>query len=72
MYRLFAEDGQSEKAIAAALNEEGNVTDLKRPWTRGTVHQVLTNEKYVGNNLYNRTSFKLQKKRVANPPDIIQ
>jgi DNA invertase Pin-like site-specific DNA recombinase len=70
MYRLFAEDGQSERAIAAALNEEGRVTDLKRPWTRGTVHQVLTNEKYVGNNLYNRTSFKLKKKRVANPPDM--
>ena len=70
MYRLFVEDGQSEQAIAAALNDEGRVTDLKRPWTRGTVHQVLTNEKYVGNNVYNRTSFKLKKKRVANPPDM--
>ena len=32
--------------------------------------QVLTNEKYVGNNVYNRVSFKLKKKRVANPADI--
>jgi DNA invertase Pin-like site-specific DNA recombinase len=70
MYRLFAEDGLPEAAIAALLNEEGRVTDLRRPWTRGTVHQVLTNEKYVGNNLYNRTSFKLKKKRVTNPPDM--
>jgi hypothetical protein len=31
---------------------------------------VLTNEKYIGNNLYNRTSFKLKKKRVLNPPDM--
>jgi hypothetical protein len=31
---------------------------------------VLTNEKYIGNNLYNRTSFKLKKKRVENPPDM--
>jgi DNA invertase Pin-like site-specific DNA recombinase len=70
MYRLFAEAGQSEQTIASTLNEERELTDLKRRWTRGTVHQVLTNEKYVGNNLYNRTSFKLKKKRVANPPDV--
>ena len=30
------------------------------------VHQVLTNEKYIGNNVYNRISFKLKKKRVRN------
>lgn len=70
MYRLFAEESHSEQAIATRLNEERELTDLKRPWTRGTVHQVLTNEKYVGNNLYNRTSFKLKKKRVVNPPDM--
>ena len=46
------------------------LTDLGRPWTRGTVHQVLTNEKYIGNNVYNRISFKLKKKRVINPPDM--
>ena len=33
------------------------------------MHQVLTNEKYIGNNVYNRVSFKLKKKRVINPPD---
>jgi hypothetical protein len=38
--------------------------------TRGTVHQLLTNEKYVGNNVYNRTSFKLKQKRVRNTPDM--
>jgi Recombinase len=37
---------------------------------RGTVHQVLTSEKYVGNNLFNRVSFKLKKKRVVNTPDM--
>jgi hypothetical protein len=45
-------------------------TDLGRPWTRGTVHQVLTNEKYIGNNVYNRASFKLKAKRVVNTPDM--
>ena len=69
MYHLFVE-GQTEQEIAQGLNAEGYRTDLDRPWTRATVHQVLTNEKYVGHNVYNRTSFKLKKRRVRNPPDI--
>lgn len=69
MYRMFTLKGQSEPEIAAQLNGEGILTDLGRPWTRGTVHQVLTNEKYVGNNVYNRTSFKLKMRRVRNPPE---
>ena len=31
---------------------------------------MLTNEKYIGNNVYNRRSFKLKRKRVENPPEI--
>ena len=67
---MFVEEGRSEREIATILNDEGALTDLGRPWTRGTVHQVLTNEKYIGNNVYNRISFKLKKKRVVNPPDM--
>ena len=70
MYRLFVEEGKVESEIAALLNEKGLRTDLDRPWSRGTVHQVLTNEKYIGNNVYNRVSFKLKKKRVINPPEM--
>lgn len=70
MYRMFVEEDRSESEIATVLNEEGVPTDLGRQWSRGTVHQVLTNEKYIGNNVYNRVSFKLKKKRVANPPDM--
>ncbi|WP_232353335.1 recombinase family protein [Cupriavidus oxalaticus] len=32
------------------------------------MHQILTNEKYIGNNVYNRTSFKLKIKHRQNPP----
>jgi hypothetical protein len=70
VYRLFVEQGCTERDIATVLNSEGAMTDLGRPWTRGTVHQVLTNEKYIGNNVYNHISFKLKKKRVVNPPDM--
>jgi DNA invertase Pin-like site-specific DNA recombinase len=69
VYRLFTLQGLREREIAAQLNAEGLLTDLARPWTRGTIHQVLTNEKYIGNNVYNRVSFKLKAVRVNNPPD---
>jgi hypothetical protein len=45
------------------------VSDLGRPWTRGSIHQILTNEKYIGNNIFNRVSFKLKQRRVVNQPD---
>jgi DNA invertase Pin-like site-specific DNA recombinase len=70
IYRMFTEEGKVETDIARMLNERGVTTDLGRPWTRGTVHQVLTNEKYIGNNIYNRVSFKLKKKRVVNLPEM--
>jgi DNA invertase Pin-like site-specific DNA recombinase len=70
MYRSFVKDGTPEREIANLLNERGLTTDLGRPWTRGTVHQVLINEKYIGNNVWNRGSFKLKKKRVRNSPDM--
>lgn len=70
LYRLFVLQQRSEAEIAAQLNAEGLRTDLAHPWTRATVHQVLTNEKYIGNNIYNRRSFKLKAKRVTNTPDM--
>ncbi|WP_184081709.1 recombinase family protein [Sphingobium subterraneum] len=69
IFRSFVELGRNEREIATALNRDGIVTDLGRPWTRGTVHQILTNEKYVGNNVFNKVSFKLKERRVRNPPE---
>ena len=56
LYRMFVVQQRSESEIADLLNGEGLRTDLGRKWTRGTVHQILTNEKYIGNNVYNRIS----------------
>ncbi|MGE3263206.1 MAG: recombinase family protein [Bacteriovoracia bacterium] len=66
IYHWFINEGLVESEIAARLNESNIKTDLDRPWTRATVHEVLTNEKYIGNNIFNRVSFKLKKKRVVN------
>jgi len=70
IYRIFVEDGRTEREIADELNARKILTDLGRKWTRGIVHQILTNEKYIGNNVYHRTSFKLKRKHVVNPPEI--
>lgn len=70
IYRQFVYDGWSEARIAQHLNAQSIYTDLDRSWTPGTVHQILINEKYVGNNVWNRVSFKLKKKRVRNQPEM--
>ena len=72
IYQAFLIDGKTESEIAALLNAQGTLTDFGRAWTQGTVHQVLTNEKYIGNNVYHRTSFKLKKQardQLAQPVD---
>lgn len=70
IYQWFVSEGLAESEIAVRLNEMKVRTDLDREWTRSTVHQVLTNEKYVGNNVFNKKSFKLKRKRVVNSPDL--
>ena len=70
VYEQFTRQGKREAEIAAALNDRSLVTDLGRRWTRAAVRQILTNEKYIGHNVYNRTSFKLKKRRVRNTPDM--
>ncbi|MCU1302763.1 MAG: putative recombinase, partial [Candidatus Sulfotelmatobacter sp.] len=67
LYRMFVVQRRTETEIAVSLNAEGLVTDSGRPWTRGIVHQILTNEKYIGNNIFNRVSYKLKQRRVVNP-----
>lgn len=48
IYQLFVHQGRSESEIASYLNANGSLTDFGRPWTRASVHQILTNEKYIG------------------------
>jgi DNA invertase Pin-like site-specific DNA recombinase len=69
MYHAFVNEGKCEGEIMKLLNEQGILTDFQRPWTRGTVHEVLTNEKYLGHNVYHRTSCKLKQRHVDNPPE---
>src|SRR5438477_7166692 len=70
MFAMFAHEEKHQREIAAILNKEQIRTDLGRRWTASSVQQVLTNEKYIGNNVFNRASAKLTNKRIANPPEM--
>lgn len=70
IYQWFVDEGLFEVEIADRLNARSVLTDLGRVWTRGTVREVLANEKYIGNNVYNRCSSKLKAKRVVNGPEM--
>jgi DNA invertase Pin-like site-specific DNA recombinase len=69
IYDMFVSQGLSEIGIVEVLNNEGLRTDRGGPWTQAVVRQILRGEKYIGNNVYNRQSFKLKAKRTKNPPD---
>jgi len=70
LFSEFVSDRRSESEIASALNSQGILSDMERQWTRATVHQILTNPKYVGTNVYNRRSYKLKMNRLVNPPEM--
>ncbi len=70
IFRWFVEDRLVEAEIAERLNRQGIKTDIDRDWRAATVHQILVNEKYIGNNVFNKKSFKLKKRRVVNPPEL--
>lgn len=70
IYDWFVNQGWSESVIAAHLNETQVAGEDGRPWTKSTVHEVLTNPKYIGDNVYNRKSYKLKKQRITNTEDM--
>ncbi|EHK2020503.1 recombinase family protein [Salmonella enterica subsp. enterica serovar Sandiego] len=67
IYDLFIDDNMPEFIIAERLNEQNILAENGTLWTRAKIHQILTNEKYIGNNIYNKTSSKLKSRLVKNP-----
>ena len=70
IFDLFVQKKRSEKEISYELTLRGVKNEDDHPWSRGGIHQILINEKYIGNNVFNKTSYKLKKKRVKNSPDL--
>ena len=67
IYAMYVQDRLGETHIAKILNAEGVPSEFDRPWTPWLVKSVLTNEKYLGDMIFNRGSFKLHRQAVHNP-----
>ncbi|MBL6752014.1 MAG: recombinase family protein [Nevskia sp.] len=65
IFDTFLAEQVGEAEIARRLNAAA----AGAAWTREQVAGVLKNEKYIGNNIFNRTSVKLRQKPVHNPPE---
>lgn len=48
-------DGNSKDCIARRLNEAGILSGQNKAWGRGGIHYILTNERYIGNSLWQKT-----------------
>ena len=59
--------GITETQIAEKLNSRGIKNHMGRLWSRSNIYAILTNEKYIGNNVFNRISAKMKQKATANP-----
>ena len=70
IFSTFVQDRKSEFQIATMLNNQGVLNSAGGRWTHRMVNMLLRNEKYIGNNVWNRTSFKLQTKHLRNSPDM--
>lgn len=66
----FVENRMSMSAIARSLNERGIPGSRNGRWCYAGVKWILLNEKYIGNNIYNRISGKLGTKHTRNPPEM--
>ena len=70
VFHLFTDERKPPKTIAKILNERGILSEQGRPWTRYMVFDMITNPKYVGTNVSNRTSCKLRGSLIRNPPEM--
>lgn len=70
VFHAFVSELKSAAKIANELNSEGITNGYERPWTQTNIKKILTSEKYVGTNLFNRCSKKLKSRIVRNPPEM--
>jgi len=67
IFRLFVEDRRNEQEIADLLNARALPEVPERRWNRSRIYRALTNENYIGNNVWARHALKLGQRRVMNP-----
>lgn len=67
-FEKFVKEHLSINAIARELNARDIKNSVGGPWLGNAVRDMLSNEKYVGNNVFNKTSIRLKSKRLRNAP----
>jgi hypothetical protein len=65
---MFTAQRLNRGKIVRILNAEGVLGEGGKPWSRRMVHGVLSNPKYVGDLVGDRTSCILQTRRIRRPP----
>lgn len=70
IFYAMAYEGKNVKQIADNLNKRAIPNSLGRPWSQTLIRKILKSERYVGNNVWNQHSFKLQKAHLLNPPEM--
>jgi DNA invertase Pin-like site-specific DNA recombinase len=67
IFRKFTVDRMSLKAIARDLNQRGVPSVQNKRWTHSVIASLLSHPKYVGCNVFNRTTTRLGTAPVAVP-----
>jgi hypothetical protein len=68
IFREFVSHNMTEIDIARLLKQDSIAGQSGGLWKRWLIHELLVNESYIGNNVFNHRSFKLGKEVVRNPP----
>ena len=66
IYDMYLAEGMSDTGIARRLNCEGISNEFGRAWSPYHVKQILTNDKYAGTLVFNRSTQRLKSSRRAN------
>jgi DNA invertase Pin-like site-specific DNA recombinase len=69
IFHQFVVKRKSQSEIVRELNENGVLNHFGRPWTTCSIRTLLENENYIGNNIYNRKTFRLRQKQRSNSPN---
>jgi DNA invertase Pin-like site-specific DNA recombinase len=67
IFRLFVVGGMSRRTVARKLNEDGVPAENGARWTPARVAQVLTNEKYVGVQVFGKARYFLNERQALRP-----
>jgi DNA invertase Pin-like site-specific DNA recombinase len=70
IFREYVVHRRSQAAIARLLNKEQVPSHRGTPWSEAMIRNILNNEIYIGNSVYNRKSFRLKQVMKKNPPEL--